>query len=475
MANFETQINSRIIRDGKAALAAILNFGIMLDDFRSSEGKGMFQHLLAYYNDAGSSGSIPGMNAAQILFPNFEICDDASMSTEKLCEELRRQRQVLEIREVAAKLAEGADRDPMRALGEFMSAAQTLMALNASRGTDVPFAAAFDNILFEYEQVEAGVNMSKMTWPWQLLQDETGGVQPDDYIVFYGRPKSKKSWVLAFLIAHAYLTGKSVLLYTKEMTPHNILKRIAACLAFLPYRELRRGKLSEYDRAGLFSMREQIQAMQHSQNFVCLSGKDVPGGGDTVPWLRSKVEKYGPSVVFVDGLYLMSDSDTRKNKASHERMTSVSRAFRQMILDTGVPGIATMQANRKAAAHQNAELDEIAFSDAIGQDATVLCRVIAEKVKDPMKDPETIALVLGGSREFALDGLRIGGDCARDFTEKGTLTETEIKKAKERDASGDEAIQNREDAVKPRREPVPANKNPKTLLDEQLNNMPPPP
>lgn len=476
MANFETQVNSRIIRGGKSALSEILNYGIMLDDFRSSEGKGMFQHLLAYYNDAASSGSVPGVNAASVLFPNFEICDDPSMITTKLCEELRRGRQVLETREVAAKLAEDAERDPTKAQAECFARLQTLMSLSASRNTDVPFDSALDDILFEYEQVEAGVDMSKMRWPWQLLQEETGGIQRDDYVVFYGRPKSKKSWILAFLIAQAYVQRRNILVYTKEMTPHNILKRIAACMAYLPYRELRRGKLSPEDRESLFSMRDIVQDLKHSQNFVCLSGKDVPGGGDTVPWLRSKVEKYGPAVVFVDGLYLMSDAETRKNKASHEKMTSVSRAFRQMILDTGVPGIATMQANRKAAGHSNAELDEIAFSDAIGQDATILCRVIAEKPKNPEVDPDTIALVLGGSREFSLEGLRVGGDCARDFTEKGTLTEKEINKAKERDALGEDADQKKEDNTKPRREPVTSSNanaaaNMKKLLEKQLEGV----
>jgi len=472
MANFETQLNSRIIREGRAALQTVLNYGIMLDDYRSSEGKGMYQHLLAYYNDAASSGSLPGVNAAQVLFPNFELCDDPSMGTEKLCEELRRQRQVLEVREVASRLADAADRDPMGAMAECHAQLQMLMALGGSQSTDVPFHSAMEEIVFEYEQIEAGIDLSRMSWPWPLLQDETGGVQDEDYIVFYGRPKSKKSWVLAFLIAHAFLCGKSVLIYTKEMTPKNILKRVAACLAVLPYRELRRGKLSPTQRQEFYDLRAHIQALRTSLNFICLSAKDVAGGGDTVPWLRSKVEKYEPDVVFVDGLYLMSDADGRKNKASHEKMTSVSRAFRQMILDTGTPGIATLQANRKAAGHSNAELDEIAFSDAIGQDATMACRVIAEKVKDTKKQPATIALVLGGSREFEMEGLRIGGECATDFKEKGPLTENEINKAKEKDAGVDEAEQKKKGAMsKPRREPTPRGPDQDMLMNQQFKNM----
>lgn len=464
MANFETQLNSRIIRGGREALQLIMSFGITLDDFRSSEGKGMFQHLLAYYNDPASSGSIPGVNAATVLFPNFELCDDPSMATEKLCEELRRNRQVLEAREVASILAEAAERDPMQALAQAASRAQALMALNASKNTDIPFDSAMVEIMFEYEQIEAGINLSKMAWPWDLLQDETGGIQEDDYIVLYGRPKSKKSWVLAYLIARAFEQCKNILVYTKEMTPKNILKRVAACLAQLPYRELRRGKLSMEEKQGLISLQEHAIAMRSATNFICLSAKDVSGGGDTIPWLRSKVEKYEPDITFVDGLYLMSDHDGRKNKAGHEKMTSISRAFREMILATKTPGVATLQANRKAAGHSNAELDEIAFSDAIGQDATIAARVIAEKTTP------TIALVFGGSREFEMHGLRIGGVPAVDFTEKGPLTEKDINKAREGD-SNDSEPEKKSAITKPRREPAQKKEEESKLLERQLNSL----
>jgi hypothetical protein len=429
MANFELQLNSRMIRDGKTALQVIMNYGIGLDDFRSSEGKGMYSHLLAYYNDTASSGSIPGVHAARLLFPNFELCDDVSMTTDKLCEELRRQRQVLESREVASYLAEMAEIDPMKALADSQARITQLLELGVNRSTDVPIENAIDDIIYDYELAEAGVDLSVMRWPWPLMQAETMGLQNDDYVVLYGRPKSKKSWVLAFLIAWAYEQGKNIVVYTKEMTPKNILKRVAACLARIPYREFRQGCLSNEERTTLFSLRDYIHELKISQRLIVLSAKDVQTGGDTVPWFRSKLEKHKPNLQFVDGLYLMSSSDGRKNSSREEKMTGVSRQYRQLILDTGIPGIATLQANRKAAGHNNAELDEIAYSDAIGQDATIAARVIAEKTAN------TIALAVGGSREFELPGIRIGGLPAIDFWEKGPMSEKEMSKAKESDAT----------------------------------------
>lgn len=463
MSNFELQLNSRIIREGKAALAVVLDYGIGLADYRTHEGKAMFQHLLAYYNDSSLAGSLPGVQSAKHIFPSFDLCDDASMSTEKLCEEIRKNRQVIEGREIASRLAEMLELNPQTALGDAMGELTQLIALGTSRKTDVPIEDVYDEILFDYEMAESGVDLSVCSWPWPSLQRETMGLQKDDYVVFYGRPKSKKSWVLAYCIAHAYLQGKSIVVYTKEMTPKNIYKRVAACLARIPYRELRQGKLSVHDRATLFALRDYIQDMRHSQRFIVLSAKDAGPGGDTVPWFRSKIEKYKPNVQFVDGLYLMAAVNGSAKQADHARVQSISRDYRQLILDTGIPGICTLQANRKAAGHANAELDEIAFSDAIGQDATLASRVIAEK-------GNSIAIVLGGSREFELQGIRIGGLPAVDFEEREELTEKEILKAKEKDGNGDD-VEKASTQTKPRKMSSEANKLQDALLEKQLNGM----
>src|SRR5690606_30324413 len=132
-------------------------------------------------------------------------------------------------------------------------------------------------------------------------------------------------------------------------------------------------------------------------------------------------------IVAIDGLYLMSDNRGSKGQKDNFRVQNISRAVRQMILTTSKPVLATMQATRTAAAHSNANLDEIAYSDAIGQDATVAIRVINERASP------TIALALGGSREFEFHGCRIHGVPATNFEWKETLEEGDLLDAKKQD------------------------------------------
>jgi hypothetical protein len=184
------------------------------------------------------------------------------------------------------------------------------------------------------------------------------------------------------------------------------------------------GTLTHEEKNSLYAVQRMMRT--HPGMLTILSGRDAPAGGDTVAWLRAKVESYKPDIIFIDGVYLLSD--IKNAKKDHERVMNISRAIRQMILDTRVPVLVTHQANRKAAGHQEANSDELAYSDAISQDATSIIRIINEKATD------TVAMVLGGvSREFSLNGFRINAKPAVDFTFHSLLTSEEIENAKKQD------------------------------------------
>lgn len=452
MASVGMQLLSHVIRTGK--LTEVLDWGITKDDMLTAEERSMHDMLLGYQAEYGA---VLGPNLLQVKFPTFELVDDGiQMTTQALCAEVRKARLRRDAKALGLSLAEQAELDPLAALSSSQSAISNLVHLGMSKKTDVHFADAMKEIVSDYEMQEQGLLLPRLYWPWSLMNDMTGGISEEDYIILYGRPKSMKSWVLCYMIAMAFLTHKRVLVYTKEMTPKNIYKRVAACVGSLPYQELRTAKLSAEQREELLLVRDGALALRDSQAFVCLSGKDVQAGGDTIPWVRSKIEKYKPDVVYVDGLYLMSSDGGRKNQQTNERVENISRAARQMVLDTGVPLVATMQANRKAAAHQQAELDEVALSDAASQDATLLARIINEKHEHPTFG-QTIAFLIAGSREFRLHGFRLGGTPATDFSYKEIMTEKDIERAKEGDSKHEEPDAEGEHAKK-RPQPTPSNK-----------------
>lgn len=425
MATWEMQLISRIIRTGD--LTSVLEWGISDQDFLTMEGNAMFRHLVGYHSVPEHAGSVLGENGARHYYPNFVFCDDASMTTEAICSEVRKARQTLELKHFLQKAIDMADGDPYKAASYAQECSLHSLALG-NRNRDLKMTSAINTIVDQYNMKKSGMAPVYAKWPWHVMNDQAGPFEKGDYIVFYGRPKSMKSWVLAYLISWIFNLGKRAIVYTKEMTGMNIFSRVVACIAQVRYQEFRVGRLLPHEEHSLYSAQRMLNVMQQTEQLIALDASDEEGN-DTVPWLRSKVDAYKPDFVFVDGLYLMTD--IHHAKKDNQRVQNISRALRQMALNTGVPVIGTLQANRAAAKNDDANLDEIAFSDAIGQDATQIFRVINEK------DKPTIALVVGGAREFKLNGFRINGQPAYDFSYFGPLTAKEIQKAKEKD-KGDE-------------------------------------
>ena len=468
MATYEQQLLSKIVHTGQ--LSPVLEWGVSSDDFLTSEGRMLFEVIQSYHALPNHKNAVIGPNLLRAKFPQVQLCDDPGVPIEALCEEVRKRRLSIVAKQTADKIHELADLDPIAAINEGQQRLNTLQALGLSKNTDVSFSSAIQEIIDDYEAQEQGLMMAKVSWPWLVLNEMTGGLQDDDYIVLYGRPKSKKSFVLAAMIAHCLQMCVPILVYTKEMTPKNLIKRVAATVVGVAYQGLRRATLQAYEKAALFELRDYVKELSVLKNFTVLSGQDVPDGGDTIPWLRAKIDKYKPGIVFVDGLYLMSDGSKRAT-ADWTRVTAISRAARQMQLATRIPLVCTVQANRKAAGHSNAEFDEIAYADALGQDATIAMRVIAEKTQP------TIACVLAGSREFQLHGFRIGGQPCNDFSYKEVLNEKDIEKMKKED-HGDKEQDTPEQHVRERKKKqqvvrAPDAMTPEGAVQAQLNGIVP--
>jgi replicative DNA helicase len=385
------------------------------------------------------------------------------MSTAALCHEVRKHRVTIEMKQNLQLALEMADKDPQKAAAITQRGATDALNLYGGNVGDVYFTSALDKIISNYELREQGVDLSVAKFPWEVLNEATGGITDEDYIVFYGRPKSMKSWVLAYLIAWLFHSDRRVLIYTKEMSAENIFMRVAACIAEIEYQGLRVGRLSSADKHSLYTIRRMLSVIKKDERLICLSGNEQREGADTVPWLQSKVEKYKPSFVCIDGMYLMSD--IRNAKKDHERVRNISRDTRQMVLNTRVPVFATVQANRAAAKHTEANLDEVAFSDAFSQDPTLIVRVINEK------GSPTIALVIGGAREFDLNGFRINAVPATDFSYHGPLSAKDIERAKVADAKAED--DNPESHVRKRKAKKPtessAGKEAEKIIDKTLH------
>jgi len=437
--SWQHQLVSRIFRNGD--LGSVINWGITLEDFTAAEARAMFNNIIAYHTSPETMGSVWGPQALHQKFPNFPLCDDASMTTDALCREVRLDRIRAEAKYIVQKAQDIIDGDPIQAVGMLQEHATRLRNDCTPKKVDVHIGDALPAIYNKYCAAERGELVSVAPWPWEPLQSKTLGIRDTDFIIFYGRPKSMKSWIICYLIG--FLVNRSdtyrILIYSKEMAADEMFERIGCVLAGIDYEHFTGGKLTPEEKYNFYVVAEFLRVRREQMTVVCLSAQDVGQGQDTVTWLESKIKRFQPHIVFVDGMYLMSDG--LGTKKLYERITNVSRAMRQLILHSHVPVIASVQANRQAAQNEDANTEEVAFSDSLGQDATMLIRVVNEW----RKGANTLALVMGGAtRRYKLPGFRVYGMPALNFGYFGELSEKEALNAVKTDAAAKEAK-----AVKP--------------------------
>lgn len=424
MASWQHQLLSRIIKTGD--LSTVLEWGITQGDFTQSETIGMFQFLVAYNARPETAGSVIGPAALQQKFPNFSLVDDESMTTDALCNEVRKERIKVQARQLMLEVDGLVEDDPAEAVAKLLQVATDMNNDCSPKKVDVHISDGASRIWHQYCAVESGEQIALAPWPWEPMQEATLGLRETDYIILYGRPKSMKTWVLCYLAAFfiALENGMRILIYTKEMDADEMFERIACTLAEVDYERFVKGVMTPEERTSFQNTIDWLSSMREQLMVVCLSGQDVGFGQDTVPWLQSKIEHYKPHVVFVDGMYLMSD--VNKARKMHERVANISRAMRQTILRNKIPVIATVQANRDAAKNEDSNTEEVAFSDSLGQDCTMLVRVVNEW----KKGRDTLALVMGGStRRYKLEGFRIYGYPAHNFRYYGEINNKDADRA----------------------------------------------
>lgn len=437
MASSQHQLISRIIKTG--CLSEVLEWGITAGDFTQSETLSVFQLIASYHQAPETAGSVWGPEMLKSKFPNFPLSDDESMTTDALCIEVRRDRLTTALRKKVVEIDGLIDNDPFTVISELTQYLTDLQNDCASKKVDTHITDGVSRIWEQYLKVAAGEQVGIAPWPWEPLQKATLGLRVTDYIILFGRPKSMKTWVLCYLIAYFINVSQHqlrILIYTKEMDSDEMFERIACGMAGVSYERFVQGTLTPEEHELMEVVVFELVQLRENMMVVCLSGQDVGIGKDTVPWLQSKIEKYKPHVVFVDGMYLMSDATGAKKQ--HERVSNVSRGMRQLILRNKVPVIATVQANRQAAQNEQSNTEDVAFSDSLAQDCTMLVRVINEW----KKGKDTIALVMGGSsRRYNIEGFRIYGYPAMNMGYCGELS------VKEAEAISDDAPEKKEKQV----------------------------
>ena len=214
---------------------------------------------------------------------------------------------------------------------------------------------------------------AKTSFPYGIekLDKYTGGANAGDLIYIFGRLGTGKTTLTLWMIKKWLEDGHKILVISNENRAEDIVSKIDAFMG--GWNPLKR-RLMEW------TPEEETRIRTVSHIAAALGGEIII---PTVPIhnvteVQALMHAHQPDVVIIDGVYLLSEN--KGDSANWEKITDVSRNLKRMADGHGVPIIGVHQANRAAAGKEELGVENIAYSDALGQDADLVIGIIPDKV-----------------------------------------------------------------------------------------------
>lgn len=434
-SNIEHSLIAQILRTGD--FHTVQKQQIDESFFTSPEAKEFYRHIRDIYMSPNTNGQVLSEQLMRERFPSAFL-PPAYDSVAILCEQLRRDRVTTEIMRLSQELAVLAQTDPFEAVAALRAESAKVASLSEA-GQDMSISGISKMLREKYETVQSSHGLLGIPYPWDAMNDETQGMQPAQFIVLYGRPKQMKSWIGLYMGVHAYLhSRKRVLFYTREMHPFLVAQRAAAMIAKVDYKMYKSGKLQPEIKKMTFQILDELMddekglvggnSKGHPACFIITTDRSTAAGGSGggVAWLQSKIRDIRPDLVIVDGMYLMKDDRTNSRSVDWKNMAHISQDLKLTAQDFDVPLIGITQANRAADKTKGEDLTELAYADALGQDADAVFRVRKKpRIDENNFRHNEVHITAPGLREGVFDGIVINAEPATDFTYVRTILESD--------------------------------------------------
>lgn len=217
-----------------------------------------------------------------------------------------------------------------------------------------------------------------------------GWDREEELAVIIARTNQGKSWINLKMALTAAEQGLNVGIYSGEMSERKVGYRIDTLLQHLPNSALIHGSISVRDdyKTYMDNLPTRLKG-----SIRVLTPKMINGSAG-VNALRAFIEKDKLDILFIDQHSLLEDD--RKAKNPVERASNISKDLKNLQVLKRIPIIAVSQQNRTKNEDAPDDIDttQIAQSDRIGQDATVVIGITRDK-----KDSSLLTLHVVKSRD----------------------------------------------------------------------------
>lgn len=229
---------------------------------------------------------------------------------------------------------------------------------------------------------------------WPYMDESTGGAMPGDVISVVGRPAAGKTFLQLRIAQKNWQAGKDGLFASMEIAPLPLVQRLAAMESHVPLGQLKVAGLAsgpyEKFKAGLHGMKSNKAKLWIVDGNLAATPEDLY-------MLAAQLKvKY----MVIDGGYLLRSKNPRLDR--YTRVAENVEAMKHMTTSLGIPTFVSWQfsrqASQKKASKETTGLEDIAYSDAIGQISSIVLGMFQEEGVETM-EKRLIRVLKGRSGE----------------------------------------------------------------------------
>jgi len=425
MAHQELALIAKILDTG--ALSEVESAGITPDHFKTDHGLMVYSYLLRYWQSRRTRGNVPTREMVEKKFPTVELPKPDRLTLNAVLTEFQDFYIKEELLALAEEIVQTAHK-PDECLATLQVASSELTRDRRS-AQDTIMSQSIETIKARYEANRDRESLQGIPYPWEVLNAETQGMLNGEFILFYGRPKSMKTWVLLKVATHAYdRSSRRVLIYTREMTLEQMMDRCVCLLIGAPYSAFKKGTLRDIPVPEGGTMEDRLNVIAETmygdeatceletgfrKSIIITSDRDTRGVGGGARGLHQKIIDHRADLVCVDAMYLMKNDRKGVRSIKWDDQSDITQDVKDVALDLHKPLIGTTQANRPSEDARGGSMRNIAFADAYAMN----CDLAIEINKKSTPDPEVneLALAITGAREINMTGFAINGCAASDF------------------------------------------------------------
>ncbi|MDQ3645638.1 MAG: replicative DNA helicase [Actinomycetota bacterium] len=223
---------------------------------------------------------------------------------------------------------------------------------------------------------ERGESITGVASGFPDLDEMTTGFQPSNLIIVAARPSMGKSALMGDFALHAATRqNKPVVIFSLEMSRHELVQRFLASEGKVDSQRIRKGSLQEQDWTRLSSA---LGRLAEAPIFIDDSANV------TLMEMRAKCRrlkaKHGLGMVIIDYLQLMQSPSKSENR--QQEVSEISRNLKILARELEVPVICASQLNRGVEYRSDKRpfLGDLRESGSIEQDSDVVMFIYRDEV-----------------------------------------------------------------------------------------------